>query len=256
MSAPSLRRFRFFPHPGLLCGLALCLLPGLASARPHRHPGKNRGSEPAPAAPADWIPPGDWPAAARVNAFLQTYLEQSILAPLDAAAPAPRTALGTMAIDFASRLAAAKSPAEHSLFSDAVGLFDLLGRLLDERERQQDALLGARSGGRAVNPLDMPASAVSGTYSWNLEAERARAQARQEVQARLNALDKKDFLVVSKLRQWSDQTSNYRKSVQVAAIRVNADQAKADAAAHAPAAPAAVAPPSETAAAPAPAPGH
>ncbi len=176
----------------------------------------------------DWVPPGDWPAGTRVNTFLQAYLENCILAPLDSPASPPRTALSALGIDFAAHLQAADSPTERTLYNDAAGICDLLGRLLDEREAAQAVLFNAHTGGNATNPLDAPAYATGGHYSWNLERERKRAQHQQEIQARLNALDKKSLFVSSQLQNWAARTPRFRQAVQAAAVNVSAAQIRYD----------------------------
>ncbi len=176
----------------------------------------------------DWVPPSEWPAGKRVNTFLQAYLENCILAPLDSPAAPPRVALSALGIDFAAHLQAADLPTERALYNNAAGLCDMLGRLLDEREAAQAALFNAHTGGYAINPLDAPAYAVSGHYSWNLERERKRSQRQQESQARLKSLDKRSAFVASQLQNWAARTPRYRQAVQMAAINVNAAQIRFD----------------------------
>ncbi len=181
----------------------LLLLPSAdVSAKTHK---KHRDDPQRSRDAADWVPPAEWNAGARINAFLQTSLENSILAPLDSPAPSPRSALSALGIDFASRLAAAESAEERALFSSAAGICELLTRILDEREQGQIGLLGLRTTGKAASALD-----------------------RAELQARLKSLDKRNFFVASKLRQWAERTAALRGVMQNAAVAVNTAQIRLD----------------------------
>lgn len=205
------------------CLVVVCLSLAVSASgkgKSHHH----GGGQPAP----EWVPPGDWPAGARVNAFVQTYLESSIVAPLDAPVPPPRVALGALHVDFSAQLAAATTPTERALYSSAAGFCDLVARILDAREKQQTSLVDIRNTSNAVNPLDMPAAGVSGYYSWNLEDERARAQHRDMVQAQLKGIDRSNSFISFNLRNWMNQVPGYRKSIQAAVVDVNAAQIRFD----------------------------
>lgn len=209
--------------------LGFCLT-SVASAKGHKH----NGGPASPGNPAgntgafDWAPPEDWPAARQINAYVGAYLQSCILAPLDAPVPPPRAALGTMSVDFTAHLAAAETPAERALYTSAVNACDLLARVLDERDAEQINLVGNNAGNNAVNPLDRPAYAVSGHYGWNLEWERTRSQRRQEAQAQLANLDRKNSVVMFALKHWADQLPGFRQSIQTAATNVTTAQIRFD----------------------------